>query len=401
MTDQPRLERYVVCLDDDRDFLKSLEVLLPDQLESSEGPLYQCAFVLDPAGALSTLRELVAEGSVVAMIISDQQMPGVKGTEFLMQAREICPDSVRILLTGHAGIEAAITAINEHLLDRYLTKPIEDPHDFALNVKQLLQRFEMSRTIQSQAAALQEANQRLTRLDEMKTHFLRFISHELRTPLSYMSAIAMLEEQSDPGRRVELAAMVREGYERLVRFIDQGLDYIEWCGRERVDPAAESDLVEIVNAETAKLESSASSGVRVERSVPKEPRTIAMPRELAEEALRIVLDNAIKFSTSDPRVRVEVVDAPEGPTVRVTDQGRGFPPELSQSMFEPFTVMDTLHHREGSALNLARMRAMMRAHGGDASAKSPGPGRGATFTICFPAAAHGQRANDGEQRRAA
>ena len=49
----------------------------------------------------------------------------MKGTEFLAQARELAPSSVRILLTGHSGIEAAITAINDQLLDRHLTKPIE------------------------------------------------------------------------------------------------------------------------------------------------------------------------------------------------------------------------------------------------------------------------------------
>src|SRR5262245_28941411 len=90
------------------------------------------------------------------MLISDQKMPQMKGTEFLSRAREVTGESVRVLLTGHAGIESAITAINERLLDKYLTKPIENEHDFTLNIQHLLQGFEMGRIIHSQGQVIQE-----------------------------------------------------------------------------------------------------------------------------------------------------------------------------------------------------------------------------------------------------
>ena len=152
-----RLERYVLCVDDDPEFLKSLEVFLPNCINSEDGGelWYRFVFLQDPTETLRVLQDLIDEGSVVAMLISDQQMPVMKGTALLEQAREITAGCLRVLLTGHAGIEAAIAAINERLLDRYLTKPIEDEHDFTLNVKQLLQRFEMSRVIEAQASALQ------------------------------------------------------------------------------------------------------------------------------------------------------------------------------------------------------------------------------------------------------
>ncbi|MBI5756498.1 MAG: EAL domain-containing protein [Nitrospirae bacterium] len=74
----------------------------------------------------------------------------MKGTEFLIEAKKIHQDSIRVLLTGYAGLESAITAINDHLLDKYLTKPIKDEHDFILNIQHLLQRFQMKKTIEDQ-----------------------------------------------------------------------------------------------------------------------------------------------------------------------------------------------------------------------------------------------------------
>jgi len=62
----------------------------------------------------------------VDVIISDQRMPGMTGMEFLIQARKLYPNVIRILLTGHSDMEVAITAINEGKLYRFLTKPWDD-----------------------------------------------------------------------------------------------------------------------------------------------------------------------------------------------------------------------------------------------------------------------------------
>src|SRR5436305_5586009 len=77
--------------------------------------------------ALTLLAELRRRGDRVAMIISDQRMPGMEGTEFLVKAREIYPSAKRLLLTAYADSQAAIVAINEAALDYYLLKPWDPP----------------------------------------------------------------------------------------------------------------------------------------------------------------------------------------------------------------------------------------------------------------------------------
>ncbi len=79
--------------------------------------------------ALELLRELGVRGDQVAMLIADQRMPGMSGTEYLAQARQIAPDAKRVLLTAYADTEAAIAAINEVALDYYLLKPWDPPEE--------------------------------------------------------------------------------------------------------------------------------------------------------------------------------------------------------------------------------------------------------------------------------
>ena len=63
------------------------------------------------------------------MVISDQRMPGMLGTEVLARSREVYPLARRVLLTAYSDIEAAINAINEAHLDHYLSKPWDPPEE--------------------------------------------------------------------------------------------------------------------------------------------------------------------------------------------------------------------------------------------------------------------------------
>jgi len=79
--------------------------------------------------ALATARELKSRGDSLAMIISDQRMPGMLGSEVLARSREVYPLARRVLLTAYSDIEAAVRAINEAHLDHYLSKPWFPPEE--------------------------------------------------------------------------------------------------------------------------------------------------------------------------------------------------------------------------------------------------------------------------------
>ncbi|MFL6279738.1 MAG: response regulator, partial [Vicinamibacterales bacterium] len=79
--------------------------------------------------ALATVRELKARGDSLAMIVSDERMPGMPGNEVLAQSLGLYPLARRVLLTGYADMDAAVKAINEAHVHHYLSKPWAPPEE--------------------------------------------------------------------------------------------------------------------------------------------------------------------------------------------------------------------------------------------------------------------------------
>src|SRR5262245_40993187 len=93
------------------------------------GEQYRIVRATSGPEAMDALRALVARGEQVALLVADQRMPGMSGTDYLAAARKLVPESKRLLLTAYADTEAAIQAINEVGLDYYLRKPWNPPED--------------------------------------------------------------------------------------------------------------------------------------------------------------------------------------------------------------------------------------------------------------------------------
>ena len=81
------------------------------------------------AEALETTKQLKQRNDQVALFLADQRMPGMDGTEFLLEAKKIYPDAVKVLLTAYADTKAAIDSINNVELDYYLMKPWDPPEE--------------------------------------------------------------------------------------------------------------------------------------------------------------------------------------------------------------------------------------------------------------------------------
>lgn len=86
----------------------------------------------------------VLEAHPIDVVISDERMPGMPGSEFLAVVRKKYPDTIRIILTGHASLETAIRAINEGEIYRFFTKPC-NLVDLAVTIRQGLEQLELRR----------------------------------------------------------------------------------------------------------------------------------------------------------------------------------------------------------------------------------------------------------------
>jgi thioredoxin reductase (NADPH) len=114
------------------------------------GEQYRILRAPSGAEALDVLKELRTRGDQVALLIADQRMPGMEGTEYLVQARTIVPEAKRVLLTAYADTEAAISAINDVALDYYLLKPWDPPEELLYPVlEDLLTTWEAGAALES------------------------------------------------------------------------------------------------------------------------------------------------------------------------------------------------------------------------------------------------------------
>jgi len=115
----------LLAVDDD---VNVLEAVVQD-LRRQYGAEYRIMRAASGQAALDTLRQVKAREEPVALLLSDQRMPGITGVEFLERSREIYPTAKRVLLTAYADTEAAIQAINTARIHYYLNKPWDPPEE--------------------------------------------------------------------------------------------------------------------------------------------------------------------------------------------------------------------------------------------------------------------------------
>jgi thioredoxin reductase (NADPH) len=115
----------ILAVDDD---ISVLEAVVQD-LRRNYGAEYRVMRAASGQAALDTLANVKVRQEPVALLVSDQRMPGMAGVEFLERARDIYPEARRVLLTAYADNEAAIKAINTARIHYYLNKPWDPPEE--------------------------------------------------------------------------------------------------------------------------------------------------------------------------------------------------------------------------------------------------------------------------------
>jgi thioredoxin reductase (NADPH) len=115
----------IVAVDDDGAVLEAIR----GDLRSRYGERYRVIAAGGGAEAIELLKELKLRGEAVALVVSDQRMPDVPGSEVLKAARELFDEVRTVLLTAYADTDVAIGAINELRLDYYILKPWDPPEE--------------------------------------------------------------------------------------------------------------------------------------------------------------------------------------------------------------------------------------------------------------------------------
>src|SRR3954452_659812 len=203
-TDQPteaRDERErkpaIVAVDDEPAVLAAVA----RDLRRGFGDRFRVLRATSGAEALDLLKQIRARGEQVALLVADQRMPGLSGTDYLVKARAIVPEAKRVLLTAYADTEAAISAINDVDLDYYLLKPWDPPEEHLYPiVEDLLTTWEAGAALE--AGGVRVIGHRFSR----ETHDLRDFLARNRVPGRWLDV-----ERDSEARELLTVAEIDEG----------------------------------------------------------------------------------------------------------------------------------------------------------------------------------------------
>jgi two-component system sensor histidine kinase KdpD len=249
------------------------------------------------------------------------------------------------------------------------------------------------------ANALAEAKVRAD-AETLRAALMGSVSHGLRTPLASIVGSASILVKSpavaqDP-QLADLAGIIRDEADRLNGDIQRLLDATSISSAGVQPRLTWADTTDIVNAAMAAQEKRLAMR-KVEVRLADDLPLVYVDPVLIEQALRQVIDNAVKYSAHGSLVRVEAYSQNGDVVISVTDQGVGLTAEDTGEMFNQFyRGVRAREATSGSGLGLWVARAFVAACSGRIEAKSEGAGCGTTIIIALPHSTRAVMRSDGE-----
>ncbi len=388
--------RTLLVVDDEDSVLASLVELFRDRCH-----------VLTAHNAEEALSQLTQADIGVVMV--DQRMPKTPGCTLLAQIAALHPDITRILMTGHADLDAVRQAINQGNIYYYVTKPWQldeletviakafEHHELVCERRQLIAELrqansELEAKVQARTQELSRKNAALEAMNALKNEFLGMAAHDLRSPIGNIESLAdlLLENDAEIGRdeRLELITLIRHLSQGMMKLLNDLLDItaIE-SGKinlQRKPVSVPHYLMEVVHYNRLLAERKKISLVsKVAENLPMIP----FDPERIRQVLNNLLSNAIKFSPMHTVVTLEAYSVPTGIEFSVTDQGQGIRPEDRSKLFDAFRRGRTkpTAGEPSTGLGLSICKKIVELHGGTIGVESE-VGRGSRFFFTLPAA---------------
>ena len=257
-------------------------------------------------------------------------------------------------------------------------------------IEDVSDRVATERELRAQIATAEKARSTAEAASRVKDEFLATLSHEIRTPLNAVlgwTRILRAREQDPATTRRAIEIIDRNATAQLTLITDM-LDIARIAaGKVRLE-MTDVDLVAVALSAVDVVRPAADAkGVTLATDLGLQ---VPMVRGDADRLLQVVwnlLSNAVKFTPAGGRVTLGLAGGLDEVRLTVSDTGQGISPSFLPHVFDRFKQADPSSARRhgGLGLGLALVRELIELHGGTASVKSDGPGKGTTFVVSLPA----------------
>ena len=357
----------------------------------------------------------------ISVIVADQKMPEMTGSEFFAKARLIKPDAARILLTGVSDINVVVEAVNEGNIFFYLEKPwnatelntvvakaaaaaeyaslLSENGRLTDDLRQInveLEERVIDRTLKlaQRALELQSANSQLTEAKEAavaanlaKSRLLSVVAHEFRTPLGLLivstGIIDRYWERLSSEKQTEQLEQIRKAALQLSQLVDSILDY----SRQEARAFTHTPVMQAVAPLCRTIAEEVAKVWRVDHTfntiIAPECGSWMLAEYLFRRVLANLLTNAFRYTPTGGTVSLTINRQADLLLIEVADTGIGIQDEDQRMIFEDFFRCDNVESRCGLGLGLSIVReALHQIHGSITLTSRCGVGT--TFRVEIP-----------------
>jgi two-component system probable response regulator PhcQ len=351
--------------------------------------------IFTAANAQEGYRILEQHKDQIALIMTDQRMPGEQGVQFLGRARQLHPRAIRILTTAYSDVEVAIDAVNSGAIYKYISKPWEVP-DLEITLKRALEFFMVQRErdflLKEKLSALQRmmVTDRVLSLGIVAAWLGRRVRHSLVAARSFLDLMpdglleqtADVEEARNPNYWNNLYAHAQSQLRRIVGLLIDHAGPTQKDGGSRVEPvdvkAAVAKVVDKLNGGLMQ------HGLTAVNRIPTELPPIMVEAESLHRLLELLLQDEIIALSSGNQIIFgarHLSGKEDAVEIEVKDNGPGLPPDALRAVFDPYFARADKYQELG--INLMACYFIAYHLEGKIGVRSE-PGQGVTFTLTFP-----------------
>ena len=307
----------------------------------------------------------IMKGQEIQVLVTDQRMPDMTGTELLEIVSRDYPEVRRFLLTAFTDFETVVEAVNKGHIHGYINKPLQ-AEEVRISINNSLEMYYLRKMNNEMMIELENANQELTGLDGMKSEIIKVISQEIRNPLNrIMGTLHLLKDKMEGQELAGVINILDSSVSRLEEFsrMTEQISILKSPGHTL--DMKELNLKQVIEYGMIEVsEDLKEKGIELDLQNHTPDMTINGESDLLVSCLVNILRNAMNHTGKGETITIITTQSDRKVMCEVIDQGKNYSEKLLEDLTRYLTATDhKLNLNLGIDLALSQM--IMEAHGGN------------------------------------